>query len=157
MQWCAGAGAGFTLPAARPWLPLHEDYPERNVEAQRSDPKSLLNFYRRLIAVRRASPALQGGMRQALTFGTRYLLAYLRQTSDQTVLVALNFSGRRKRLVLGSHLSRANFRLLLSTSRTTFTPPREGLLPVLHQRLGGVRRGPEAVSQGSHPGVDVLQ
>jgi alpha-glucosidase len=128
MQWEDAPNGGFSTPEARPWLPLHANFPTRNVQAQREDPSSLLNFYHRLIAVRRASPALQEGMFQPLTFGTRTLVAYLRQVGEQTVLVALNFSGRRRRLVLGSHLARAKFRLLLSSRRDTLPAVRGGLL-----------------------------
>jgi len=117
MQWDSGPNAGFAPPGARPWLPVHPDAAVRNVAAQEADPHSLLNFYRRLIAVRRANPALVDGMFQPLTFGTRYLMAYLRQNASQTVLVALNFSGRRQRLVLGSRLARPDWTLLLSTHR----------------------------------------
>jgi alpha-glucosidase len=128
MQWDATPNAGFTQAAARPWLPLHADYVDRNAAAQHADPRSLLNVYRRLIAIRRASPALREGMFQQITFGTRYLMAYLRQVSEQTVLVALNLSGRRRRLVLGHHLAQAKFRLLFSTQRDTLPTVRSGLL-----------------------------
>jgi alpha-glucosidase len=50
MQWDASPTGGFT--SGEPWLPPI-DPQERNVEAQRADPDSLLNFYRRLIEVRR--------------------------------------------------------------------------------------------------------
>ena len=131
MQWQAGPNAGFAPAGARPWLPLHANADARNVEAQRADPGSLFNFYRRLIAVRRANPALVDGMFQPITFGTQYLLAYLRQDADQTVLVALNFSGRRQRLVLGSHLARAGWDLLLSTHRDSPPLIQRGALLVL--------------------------
>jgi alpha-glucosidase len=130
MQWDGTPGAGFTGTKVRPWLPLNPDYISRNVEAQRANPRSLYNFYRQLIAVRRSSPALLEGMYQPLTFGTRYLFAYLRATNQQTVLVALNLSGRRKRLVLGSLLAHANFRLLLSSTRDTIPPIHGGMLPL---------------------------
>src|SRR5204863_1957345 len=50
MQWDATAKAGFT--AGEPWLPAI-DPAERNVEAQRDDPESLLHLYCRLLDVRR--------------------------------------------------------------------------------------------------------
>jgi len=46
------------------------------------------------------------------------------------VLVALNFSHRKQRLVLGSHLARANWKLLLSTHRETLPVIRKSLLPL---------------------------
>ncbi len=50
MQWDASPNGGFTT--GEPWLPA-VDPVERNVEAQRTDPDSLLNFYRWLIERRR--------------------------------------------------------------------------------------------------------
>ena len=119
MQWDNSPQAGFQGPelGRAPWLPVHADYRQRSVAAQQDDPRSLLNNYRRLIELRRAHPALREGLFLPLTHGTRYLMAYLRQTSEQTILVALNFSGRRQRLVLGSGLARAGWQLLHSTHR----------------------------------------
>src|SRR5690606_18916794 len=47
MQWSPEPNAGFTT--GTPWLPIAEDYRSVNVEVQRSDPRSMLNLYRRLI------------------------------------------------------------------------------------------------------------
>jgi alpha-glucosidase len=44
-----------------PWLPFPPDAADRSAEAQRGDPGSILHLYRRLLAARRASPALQLG------------------------------------------------------------------------------------------------
>lgn len=129
MQWDASPSAGFTAGAA-PWLPVHQNHVTRNVQAQLADPGSLLHFYRRLIALRRSVPALTQGMFQPITYDTRYLLAYLRQTSEQTVLVALNFSGRRQRLVLGGNLKGHRWSLLLSSCREQMPTIRGGLLPL---------------------------
>jgi alpha-glucosidase len=49
MQWDASPAGGFTTGV--PWLPPIDPH-ERNVEAQRADPDSLLDFYRRLIELR---------------------------------------------------------------------------------------------------------
>jgi glycosidase len=49
MQWDASTNGGFTT--GTPWLPPI-DPEERNVEAQRGDPGSLLEHYRRLISER---------------------------------------------------------------------------------------------------------
>jgi alpha-glucosidase len=50
MRWDASTNGGFTT--GKPWL-APVDPQERNVEAQRDDPDSLLSLYRRLIAERR--------------------------------------------------------------------------------------------------------
>jgi alpha-glucosidase len=118
MQWDSSQNAGFS-PADRTWLPLHPDYPVRNMAAQEADPDSLYNFYRRLIQLRRECPALRGGMFQPLTSTPRTVLTYLRQSENQAVLVALNFSPKSQQLVLGGELARCSWRLLLSNRRET--------------------------------------
>lgn len=115
MQWDATPHAGFTN--GKPWLPVHPEYEQRNVEAQRKNPQSLFNFYKQLIKVRKDLPALRTGMFQPLTYDPRRLLAYLRQSPDQTVLVALNFSRRKVRLALGADLRQKGWRLALSSHR----------------------------------------
>ncbi len=65
MHWTDAPGGGFTKPGARPWLPLG-DVATRNVEDQRRDPSSTLNFVRDLIAARRERPDLRSGSYQAL-------------------------------------------------------------------------------------------
>ncbi len=64
MLWTGAAGAGFTEPGVTPWLPIHEDHLLVNVEAQDADPRSLLHWYRQLLALRRSSVALRSGSLQ---------------------------------------------------------------------------------------------
>ena len=52
-----------------------------------------------------------------LTFNPRKVLAYLRQTDEQTILVAINFSRRPVKFFLGFTLARQNWLLLLSSKR----------------------------------------
>jgi alpha-glucosidase len=54
-----GRNAGFST--SEPWLPLSADFRRENVESQRADPASILNLYRRLIALRRSSRVLTAG------------------------------------------------------------------------------------------------
>ena len=61
MQWTGQANAGFCPAGVAPWLPVNPNYAGGvNVHDQQDDPGSLLNFYRRLIAVRQA-PRADGG------------------------------------------------------------------------------------------------
>ncbi|HZW04832.1 MAG TPA: DUF3459 domain-containing protein, partial [Anaerolineaceae bacterium] len=93
------------------------DYTFRNVAEQQSDPDSLLETYRHLIRLRRKLPALRQGMFMPLVFDPSAILAYLRQTSSQTVLVALNFSRRPTRFVLGANLSGPQWQPIFSSQR----------------------------------------
>ena len=116
MQWDGSVNAGFSLKA--PWLPPSTRIiVTRNVAAQRGDPDSLFQFYRKLIALRKTVPVLRQGMTVPLTNDPRAVLAYLKQAGEQTALVALNFSGRALAVHLSPRLAQARWRLLLSNRR----------------------------------------
>ena len=91
MAWDAGPYAGFST--AEPWLPLHPDWPTRNVAAQADDPGSMLTLYRRLLALRRAEPALAVGS-FALVDAPAGVLAYRRQHGNRDLLILLNLTDR---------------------------------------------------------------
>jgi alpha-glucosidase len=91
MQWEAGPFAGFSN--VEPWLPLTGDAATRNVASQKSDPQSLYNLYRRLLAVRHGSAALTSGTFRPVTV-TNSLLIYRREAPGEGVLVALNFGSQ---------------------------------------------------------------
>ena len=114
MQWNDGPNAGFTT--GRPWLRVNPDYRQVNVTAQSQDPDSVLNFYRRLIWLRKATPALRRGSYRALIERPVGQLAYLRETGDQAVLVCLNFFSRPATVELDpSRLPATRWRVLLSS------------------------------------------
>ena len=130
MQWNTKPYAGFS--SVKSWLPVNPDYVKRNVEVQRADPKSLFNFYRRIIQLRKDLPALRRGIFQPVTFEPRKILAYLRRDRDQIVLVALNFSRRPVRLALGGEMLRHDWSLVLSNHRDKLPPiEKGGYLPLL--------------------------
>ncbi|WP_203922146.1 alpha-amylase family glycosyl hydrolase [Rugosimonospora africana] len=86
MQWDDSAGAGFSTAAPeRFYLPLDPAADRSSVAAQRADGDSLLNLVRRLIALRRAHPAL-GTTGGAEVLCSGYPLVYLRGTSYLVVV-----------------------------------------------------------------------
>ena len=112
MQWDDTPYAGFS--SAKPWLPVHPNYHQRNVAAQNEDTDSLLNFTRKLIALRKEYPALQRGEFVPLLTRPRDALVYLRRTATQTVLVALNFHDRRVCEPLDQNMTGNRWRSLLT-------------------------------------------
>src|ERR1700761_9353584 len=88
MTWDSSEIAGFTR--GRPWLPLMADHQTVNVEVEEDDGQSMLNLYRRLIAVRRAHLALVSGQLYAVAVSGD-LLSYERTTESERLLVLLNF------------------------------------------------------------------
>jgi len=101
MQWSAAPNAGFASPQVRQtWLPLAPDYKEVNVEHQLADPTSVLALYRRLLAYRRTTPALQWGSYTLVDGLPETCYVYLRQVEAQKVLVALNFANSQENVKL---------------------------------------------------------
>ncbi len=113
MPWDANPNAGFTPAGVLPWLPIPENYCRINVAAQQNDPASTLNFYKRLLHLRRELPALHLGDIAFLEGMPRDILAYRRSTEGQRVLVLINFGKQAEILNLSSQGMRAE--LLLST------------------------------------------
>lgn len=93
MQWDSSHNAGFS-PAAKTWLPVPPTADRYNVAAERRDPDSIFNFYKRLIALRRQLPALRDGAYVAVNRDDENVLAYLRKgvEGSPSVLVALNMT-----------------------------------------------------------------
>jgi alpha-glucosidase len=94
MQWNAGPNAGFTK--GTPWLPIPASAQTHNVESERNDPNSVLNFYRRLLLLRKEDSALREGKYIALNVSDSNIMSYLRQSEDSTVLVVLNMSATKQ-------------------------------------------------------------
>jgi len=90
MQWSAEAQGGFTT--GDPWLPINPDSARVSVAAQQEVPKSLLNWYRSLIALRKREAALRAGSYRRLSAPRSQPLCYLRETEGDHIFVALNFA-----------------------------------------------------------------
>jgi alpha-glucosidase len=116
MPWTPGPGAGFTT--GRPWLRLGPDVATRNVAIQGADPGSVLSFYRRLIALRAATPALQLGALQIQDGPGVGVVAYTREFAGQVALVALNIGRDPVTWRLPDAAGHGGWRALLSTAAT---------------------------------------
>jgi maltose alpha-D-glucosyltransferase/alpha-amylase len=97
MQWSGDRNAGFSR--ANPLqltTPIINDpvygYQGVNVEAQEASGSSLLNFMRRLIAIRKQYPVFGRGSIRFLGAENRSILAYVRKSETQTILVVNNLS-----------------------------------------------------------------
>ncbi len=107
LHWSGGPNGGFCPPEVQPWLPANPEYARGvNVLAQQEDPGSLLNFYRRMLALRRQTPALLSGEYE-LAPGPHALaeetLAFYRRCPSQTCLVLQNWSASPQELDFGPY------------------------------------------------------
>ena len=92
MQWDDSANAGFT--AGTPWLKVNPDYPHLNVAQQERDENSVLNYYKRLLVLRKSEE-----YREIFTYGDftplfeteENILAYRRNLEGKDVIVVANF------------------------------------------------------------------
>jgi alpha-glucosidase len=128
MQWNAAPFAGFST--AKPWLKVHPNYVHRNVAAQQADPNSVLNFTRRLIALRRAHAALRQGSFKPLFRTDTGVLAYERELTGlpgetERIQIYLNFSGSTRPVSFSETANPHTTTILLSSAgRAEFCPAR---------------------------------
>jgi maltose alpha-D-glucosyltransferase/alpha-amylase len=114
MQWTGDRNAGFSrADGARLYAPLITDpvygYAAVNVEAQERSPFSLLNWMKRMIALRKQHAVFGRGTIEFLPVRNRKVLAFTRQYQDETVLCIANLS----RSVQPAELDLARFRGLV--------------------------------------------
>jgi len=101
MLWNNNPHAGFSTK--EPWLPINNNYREKSVETQSKDEKSIYSLYKALMEIRQSKPALSEGNIRFVEKGLLGILAYTRIFENQTILVALNFSSRKKKMSLPKH------------------------------------------------------
>jgi alpha-glucosidase len=102
MQWDGAKNAGFSS-ANKTWLPVAPDYKTVNVQAESADPNSMLNWYKKLINLRKTNDALNSGSFKMLNPDDKNVLTYLREAENgKKVVVALNFSPEPQKVSLKS-------------------------------------------------------
>ncbi len=89
-QWDASPHAGFTT--GTPWIKVNTNYKTINAEAQEKDANSCLNYFRKLITLRKITPTLIYGKYTLLDKDNPKVFAYTREMRKQKILVLLNFS-----------------------------------------------------------------
>jgi alpha-glucosidase len=116
MQWSDEPNAGFTT--GTPWNAIPDTYKTYNVADELKDPNSILNWYKQLLALRRASSALLDGEYVALNEKDPNVFSYLRKTKNDAVIVVINMSAAPQMLnfhLSQQHLSVRSAKTLLTT------------------------------------------
>lgn len=119
LQWSNTPNAGFSPPSVKTWLPVHPNYRTGvTVADQDGDDHSLLNFYRRMLRLRRATPALVAGDYHAVHQHSEAYFAFLRYDAPtrQTCLVILNFTNQEQDFIFDLVGKEAHF-LFSNTNR----------------------------------------
>ena len=85
VQWSAEKNAGFTT-ADKPWFYINDNYKEINVEAAEKDENSILNYYRKLLKLRKENPIIIYGDFKMYNKLSRKLFVYERSYEGQRML-----------------------------------------------------------------------
>ena len=93
VQWDDSENAGFTT--GKPWFYVNENYRQINVAKQEREPDSILNFYRKAIALRKSLSCVRNGTYREHRKLSRKLYVYSMETSEEKILVVCSFSERR--------------------------------------------------------------
>jgi oligo-1,6-glucosidase len=91
MQWDSSPNAGFTT-APRAWLAVNPNYREINARQALADPDSIYNYYRKMIELRKNTPALIYGDYKDIDPQNPSIFAYTRVLGPDRYLVLLNLS-----------------------------------------------------------------
>lgn len=126
MQWSPDRNAGFSKADPQslflpPIMDAMYGYEAVNVEAQSRSPSSLLNWMKRLIAVRKMHPVFGRGKLTFLYPGNRKVFAYLRENGEEVIFCIANLSRAPQpvELDLSAFAGRVPIELL---GRTVFPP-----------------------------------
>ncbi|RZK90320.1 MAG: alpha-glucosidase, partial [Hymenobacter sp.] len=117
-QWNATANAGFTT--GTPWLKVNPNYLTINEETQNKDSTSVLNHFRKAVALRQQHPVLIYGQYQLLDAANPHIYAYTRTQGSSKALVVLNFSAEQRDWALPAGLTLGGAPWL--NNYPTFTP-----------------------------------
>ena len=95
VQWNANYNAGFTS-AKDPWFYINPNYKEINVQANEEDKNSILNYYRKLLKIRKENPIIIYGDFRLDYRKSKKLFVYERTYEGQRLLVINSFSDKEE-------------------------------------------------------------
>ena len=96
VQWDNTDNAGFT--EGRPWFYVNENYKQINVAQQEQDPDSILQFYRKAIALRKSLRCVRQGVYKEHFKLSPTLYCYSRECKCEKLLVLCSFSDKPQKL-----------------------------------------------------------
>jgi oligo-1,6-glucosidase len=91
-QWNSTANGGFTT--GTPWIKVNPNYKNVNAAAQEKDANSSLNYFRRMVKLRKDNLTLVYGKYTLLDAQNPDTYAYTRELNGKKLLVLLNFAGK---------------------------------------------------------------
>ena len=120
MQWSVAPNAGFSEKS--PWLPVPPSYRTHNVASESQDPNSVLNLYKKVLALRHTNEALLDGSYSALNENDPHVMSYLRSYKGKALLIALNMSATPQKATFDlskQGLGKPTLKTLISSGAST--------------------------------------
>ncbi|MCR4923278.1 MAG: alpha-glucosidase [Lachnospiraceae bacterium] len=111
MQWNSEKYAGFSR--TKPWFKINKNYKRINVEREDKDPHSILNFYRKCLALRREYEGLIYGSYTEHYHFHPFIYCYERIWESERFLIVISFSSKQQNFKFPSSFEKGYDRLLL--------------------------------------------
>ena len=112
MQWSKEKNAGFTEGKA--WLHINDNYRYINVEDSINDENSILNYYKKLIKLRRENDVIKYGTFELILDNHKEVFAYIRKYKNIELLVICNFYSNNIEIELPNEYSEYSYETLLT-------------------------------------------
>ena len=117
VQWDDSENAGFTT--GTPWFFVNENYKEINVKAEEQNPNSLLNFYKKAIALRKSLHAVRNGIYKEHFHLNKNLYTFTLTSDKQKILVVCSFTEKKVKMIVPSSFDIKNAKLILGSYDNT--------------------------------------
>ena len=130
-QWDASANAGFTT--GTPWISVNENHKEVNVTVENSNPNSVLNYFRKMVQLRKTNKTLVYGKYELIDKTNPKIYAYTRGAGKNKLLILLNFSKENvnwkitNNLKLSNKILTNNYTDLIKTKNTISLKPYQAI------------------------------
>ncbi|KAJ9284320.1 CAZyme family GH13 [Paecilomyces variotii] len=92
MHWDKSPNAGFSASNVKPWIKMNDESADINVQQQDGDPDSVLNYFRRLLHMRKQHPLMCYGAYVPINPTHPKIMSFLRAQGPWSTLVICNFS-----------------------------------------------------------------
>ncbi len=113
-QWNSSTNAGFTN--GKPWLKVNDNHTTLNAEVQDKDPNSVLNYFRKMVKLRKDNAILVYGKYTLIDAENPNIFAYTRELDGKKILVILNFS--KEKAILKTGIDLKNAKVLINNYTT---------------------------------------
>lgn len=123
VQWSDEENAGFS--SVKPWIRVHDEYKTINVKQQMGDPDSVLNFWKKALAMRKEHGAtLVHGEFSIVDFENEKVFAFVKDDGHSKILVVLSFTDEEVEWLIPEGLN--NLALILGVAKAADAVPKGG-------------------------------